>query len=335
MSGAGVSRVEPRARAAKRDPRVAPPFRMVAVPAALALGSVGGIAAQHAHLPWIVGALAGALAAVLGVLALPSIPTRRVTVLLLGLGGLAALRHASFAGTDRSWLLVIWAAATMLTLVLVDRADAETVPALAGGARLPGRVAETARTGSVIAVVVVVAAVALVPTVTARLGRHVWPGLDPSVAGVLGAPSSLQSSGELGLTTRPRLSDAVVFTVDASHPDFWRGETFDVYNAHWTRARAGRAPSAATRASSGTTARRLPCPPTRSTRGPRTAPTSARRSTSMPATPTSCSPRRARESSRPTSPSSVCRTAPCGSRAHPARGSERARCTPSSAAASL
>jgi transglutaminase-like putative cysteine protease len=227
-----VSRVEPRAHGSKRDPRVAPSFRMVAVPAALALGSVGGIAAQHAHLPWIVGALAGALAAVLGVLALPSIPTRRATVLLLGLGGLAALRHASYAGTDRSWLLVIWAAATMLTLVLVDRADAETVPALAGGARLPGRVAETARTASVIAVVVVVAAVALVPTVTARLGRHVWPGLDPSVAGVLGAPSSLQSSGELGLTTRPRLSDAVVFTVDAAHPDFWRGETFDVYNAH-------------------------------------------------------------------------------------------------------
>jgi transglutaminase-like putative cysteine protease len=228
MSSAGVSS----ARGPKGSARVAAPFRVVAVPAALALGSVGGIAAQHAHLPWIVGALAGALAAILGVLALPSIPTRRVTVLLLGLGGLAALRHASYAGTDRSWLLVIWATATMLTLVLVDRADAETVPALAGGTRLPGRVGETARTGAVIAVVVIVAAVALVPTVTARLGRHVWPGLDPTAAGILGSPSSLQSSAELGLTTRPRLSDAVVFTVDASHPDFWRGETFDVYNAH-------------------------------------------------------------------------------------------------------
>ena len=56
----------------------------------------------------------GALAAMLGVLALPSIPTRRATVALLGLGGLAALRHASFAGTDRSWLLVIWAAAMLV-----------------------------------------------------------------------------------------------------------------------------------------------------------------------------------------------------------------------------
>jgi len=41
--------------------------------------------------------------------------------------------------------------------------------------------------------------------------------------------SSLQSSDELSLTSRPRLSDAVVFTVDADHPDFWRGETFNEY----------------------------------------------------------------------------------------------------------
>ena len=212
-----------------RPRRVAPVYRVVAIPAALALGSVGGIAADHARLPWIVGALAGAVAAVLGVLALPSIPTRRATVVLLGLGGLAALRHASFAGADRSWLLVVWASATMLTLVVVDRADAETVPALEGGAPLPSQIGETARITAVVALVVAVAAVALVPTLTDRLGRHVWPGLDPSGAASANAPSSLHSSGDLTLTSRPRLSDAVVFTVDADHADFWRGETFDVY----------------------------------------------------------------------------------------------------------
>jgi transglutaminase-like putative cysteine protease len=214
---------------ATRRRHVAPAFRVVAIPAMLALGSVGGIVAEHAGFPWILGAMGGALAAVLGVLALPSIPTRRATVALLGLGGLAALRHASFAGNDRSWLLVLWAAATMLTLVLVDRADAEMVPALDGGTPLPNRFAETARVGAVIAVVVIVAAVAFVPTVTDRLGRHVWPGLDPSEANSATAPSSLHSYADLGLTTRPRLSDAVVFTVDAAHPDFWRGSTFDVY----------------------------------------------------------------------------------------------------------
>ena len=51
VSGAGVNRVDPPARSSASNPRVAAPFRVVAVPAALALGSVGGIAAQHAHFP--------------------------------------------------------------------------------------------------------------------------------------------------------------------------------------------------------------------------------------------------------------------------------------------
>jgi transglutaminase-like putative cysteine protease len=219
---------------------VAPSYRIVAVPASVALGAVGAIAAEHANVPWILGALAGTVAAVLGVLALPSIPTRRATVVLLGLGGLAALRHASFAGSDRSWLLVVWAAATMLTLVLVDRADAETVPALEGGAPLPSRVGETVRVGALVSLIVIVASVALVPTVTSRLGRKVWPGLSPTDSDQISSPSSLHSAGALDLTTRPRPSDAVVFTVDASHPDFWRGETFDLYEGSQWKSSADR-----------------------------------------------------------------------------------------------
>ncbi|HEV7526905.1 MAG TPA: transglutaminaseTgpA domain-containing protein [Acidimicrobiia bacterium] len=237
MSAPDVSSSESPGRARK----VAPVFRIVAIPAAVALGSVGGIAAEHGGLPWITGAVAGAVAAVLGVLALPSIPTRRATVVLLGLGGLAALRHSSFAGADRSWLLLLWAAATMLTLVFVDRADAETVPALADGVPIARRWPELARVGGVIALVVVVVAVAFVPTVTARLGRHVWPGALPSGGDIDGAPSSLRTSSQLSLTSRPRLSGAVVFTVDASHPDFWRGETFDEYHgSNWSNSRPGR-----------------------------------------------------------------------------------------------
>lgn len=214
---------------------VEPAYRVVAVPAAVALGAVGAIAAQHANVPWILGALAGAVAAMLGVLALPSIPTRRATVVLLGLGGLAALRHASFAGHDWSGLLVIWAAATMLTLVLVDRADAEMVPELDGGSPLPSRARETARVGALVSLIVIVAAVAMVPSVTSRLGRRVWPGASPTSGDQSSSASSLQSSNELSLTSRPRLSNTVVFTVDASHADFWRGETFDIYNgSSWT-----------------------------------------------------------------------------------------------------
>jgi transglutaminase-like putative cysteine protease len=235
-----VHSVAPDAAASTPRRKVAPSYRIVAIPAALALGSVGGIAAEHANLPWIFGALAGAIAAALGVLALPSIPTRRATVVLLGMGGLAALRHSSFAGADRSWTLVVWAAATMLTLVFVDRADAETVPALEGGRALPRRFPEAVRVGAVIAVVVAVSAIVLVPTVTERLGRHVWPGLQPGDVDSALAPSSLRSSSELSLTARPRLSDAVVFTVDAAHADFWRGETFDLYHgSSWSNGDTG------------------------------------------------------------------------------------------------
>ena len=38
------------------------------------------------------------------------------------------------------------------------------------------------------------------------------------------------------MTQRPHLSDRVVFTVTAPRPEFWRGETFDVWNGHqWTQ----------------------------------------------------------------------------------------------------
>jgi len=38
------------------------------------------------------------------------------------------------------------------------------------------------------------------------------------------------------MTTRPRLSDKIVFTVDAPRADYWRGETYDVWDGQtWTR----------------------------------------------------------------------------------------------------
>jgi transglutaminase-like putative cysteine protease len=218
-------------------PRVVPPqFRAVAIPAAVALGAIGGIAAERVQLPWIIGAAGGALAALLTVLALPSLPTRRVTIVLLGVGGLGALRHASFAGTGRSWLLIVWAAATMVTLVLVDRVDAEMVPGLRGGSPLAPRGAESARVIALIGLLVIVAAVVLVPPVTQRLGRHVWPGNEPGFGDMRDAAASMHFTDELDVTSRPRLSDAVVFTVEAERADFWRGQTFDNYEgSRWTR----------------------------------------------------------------------------------------------------
>ena len=212
------------------------PWLIVAVPVAIALGAVGAIASKRNGWPVGVGAVAGAVAGALGVLALPSIPTRRVVVVLLGLGGLGALRHASFAGSDTSPLLVCWAAATLVALLLVDRAEAEQMKPLPGGERLARRGGETARVAVAIGVIVAVAVVALGPVITDHLGRHVWPGLDPGVGDLLTAPSSLRATDEIDMTARPRLSDRVVFTVDAPRAEFWRGETFDIWNGHaWTK----------------------------------------------------------------------------------------------------
>ena len=44
------------------------------------------------------------------------------------------------------------------------------------------------------------AAVALVPTVTDRLGRHVWPGLAPTGATFSTSPSSLHQTNPLDMT---------------------------------------------------------------------------------------------------------------------------------------
>jgi transglutaminase-like putative cysteine protease len=215
-------------------------MRVVAVPAAVAIGAIGALAADRVGLPAVLGFGGGALAAVLTVLALPSLPTRRATVVLLGVGGFGALRHAAHAGSDRAVLLALWSIGTLAALLLLDRAEAETAAPLHGGTPLAGRLRETARAAAVIAVVAAVSAVALVPTITDRLGRRSWPGADPLFGDVLDAPTSLRSADELDMTTRPRLSDTVVFTVDAPRADFWRGETFDVWDGRtWTRSDDG------------------------------------------------------------------------------------------------
>jgi transglutaminase-like putative cysteine protease len=211
------------------------PWRLVAIPTAIALASVGAIAATRANLPLLVGAGAGAAAALLGVFALPSLPTRRVVVVLLGLGGLGALRHASFTGDGTTPLLVVWALATLVALLLVDRATTERIPRLVPGRPLESRSGEITRAAVAIAVIAAVLVVAFSPAITERLGRHVWPGLDPTFGDQLDAPSSLRASESLDMTQRPRLSDEVVFTVSARRASFWRGQTFDAWDGRTWR----------------------------------------------------------------------------------------------------
>jgi transglutaminase-like putative cysteine protease len=193
------------------------------------------------------GVFAGAVAGLLGILALPSLPTRRVLIVLLGLGGLAAVRHASFSGRDTSIYLVCWAGATIVALVLADRAAAEEVAPLESGTPFAARAGEVLRVSIVIAVAVAVAAVMIAPVLSDHLGRHVWPGADPTGTDFANSPTSLRATDQLDMTQRPRLSDRVVFTVAAPRAAFWRGETFDTWDGHtWTRSDPRSRPLAST-----------------------------------------------------------------------------------------
>ena len=213
-----------------------PGRRIMAVPAAVALGAVGALAAERMGFPALVGLGGGAVAALLAVLALPSVPTRRSVLFLLVAGGLGVLRHAPGSSPHRSVLLVTWALASLVTLVLLERLGAETTTPASGGAPLVARRREVARFSVVLAVIAAMTVALGVPFATDHLSRGVVAGREPTVGDAVSAPASLRTAEELDMTTRPRLSDRVVFTVDAERPDFWRGETFDAWDGiRWRR----------------------------------------------------------------------------------------------------
>ncbi|MGQ0825783.1 MAG: transglutaminase family protein [Actinomycetota bacterium] len=220
---------------ARRPAAPGSPWRIVAAVTACALAPVGAAAGPNLGIPAVLGALIAAVAGLLAVLALPSIPTKRATVLVLAAGGLGALRHAALPTTD-SALIVIWVIGSILAFVLADRAEAEEAPPLTGGPPLAPRVAEAVRVSVAIGAAVAIMAVATVPTITEQLSRRIWPGIVPGLNDRASAADSLRASRRLDMTNRPRLSDDVVFTVDSPRPDFWRGEIYDVWDGQgWSR----------------------------------------------------------------------------------------------------
>jgi hypothetical protein len=72
-------------------------------------------------------------------------------VLLLGVGGLGALRHAAGAGTNSGYCSSLWAGGTLCTMLLVDRAesrDARAPLAVRARPRADPRAAKQAATRS-------------------------------------------------------------------------------------------------------------------------------------------------------------------------------------------
>ena len=224
--------------------RLVPPnstWGWVAAACATALAAAGGLAATGTGHSPVFGAALGAVAALLAVLALPSMPTRTAASLILALGGVVVVRHVRQPGTGLV-LVGVWALATLLALVLVDRADLDERPRLAAGPPLPLIAGETVKATAALALAVLFVGSLLVPVLGHRPPPRVGSGGVPRPDSSGGSGSSLTRSDYLDTTVRPHLSNDVVMTVAASRPEFWRGETFDLWDGHaWTRSDPSRA----------------------------------------------------------------------------------------------
>lgn len=111
----------------------------------------------------------------------------------------------------------------------------------AGGERPAGSLgraqpARTARVAVLVAAAVLVVAVVLTPLVLPRMSQAASTGQGPRLPGAEDGSPVLRSTESLDMTTRPDLTDEVMFRVTTDRPTFWRGETFDQWDGRrWTR----------------------------------------------------------------------------------------------------
>jgi transglutaminase-like putative cysteine protease len=210
----------------------AAPAREWATLATLTAGSVGcaGLLGAHrAGVPAAVGLAGGALAGALAVLALPSVPRRVSTAAVLGLGGIVVARHAALGSAEAS-AVALWAIVTAAALVVLARVDHDDLPRAARAGEPARFTIDVVRLGAAVVAAVTIVSAALAPAVADALRRQSQPGRLPSASDYADAPSSLRVNDHLDMATRPRLSDRVVFRVASSRPDFWRAETFDLWD---------------------------------------------------------------------------------------------------------
>lgn len=197
----------------------------VGIPGALAAGRVG--------LPTVLGFLLGAGAGSSAVLLLPSIPTRIATATMLFTGGFALIRYGSGPGVDTRPVL-LWAVVTLVALVATESARGEEVVPLDERGRRS--LAREARAFTAFLAAVLACGSLLAALQASSLDSGVAYGDQPSPGDWQESAPSVLSYDRVDLRGRPRLSDAVVFTVKSAAPDFWRAATFDVWDGvAWTR----------------------------------------------------------------------------------------------------
>jgi transglutaminase-like putative cysteine protease len=206
-----------------------PGWHLVAALTACSVGYAGLLGAERAGLSPVVGFLGGAVAGGLAVLALPSVPTRVATAVILGLGGIVVSRHAALGATDVRQIGA-WVVLTVLALLALARVDHDDLTPARGAPPSPSLASDVGVHAVVVLVAVAILAAALAPVVSQAMRRRAQTGDSPTAQGYADAPGSLRVNDTLDMSTRPRLSSRVVFRVAAARPDFWRAETFDAWD---------------------------------------------------------------------------------------------------------
>ncbi len=210
---------------------LAGPHGVVAAATAMSVAVALAAGAPRFGVPALVAFAAGALVGTLAVAALPSFPTRVATASALAAGGFVLTRYAR-SGAVSAAAVLIWSIVTIVAFVALDRAESATRPALRRRTRPWGHEVTAIAIPTVVAVVV--AGIVLWP-VLAVAGDGSERG-DPADPFADAGAATLTDREHLDTTTRPHLGDAVVMSVTADHPAFWRGATFDAWDgATWTR----------------------------------------------------------------------------------------------------
>lgn len=199
----------------------------------------------------VLGLAMGSLVAVLAMLGLPSISLRLVARLVVVVSAALLIRFGVLTGSlvVGSQSVLAWVVAMVAIFVLTDRLGTDAQPGLGRGDGVMGersragraRGVPTARALVAATIAVVVLAVFVTPLALPFVDGAAETGDGPQLDRASGGSSSLRSSEALDMTSRPALTDEVMFTVDTDRATFWRGETFDVWDGRrWARSQPDR-----------------------------------------------------------------------------------------------
>lgn len=207
------------------------------------VGLATAVAAQSAlsdRLAASSGFLLGFGLGVLAMVGLPSISIRLLARVLVLLSALGLIRFGLITGSISTGGqgLLLWVVAAAFALVLSDRVSSQAEAPLRGvppGAG-SGRAASSFRSAAVVAGLALLVAIVLTPLLLPYIGRSAEAGRGASLQSTESDSAIMRSTDSLDMTSRPDLTDEVVFTVDTDRATFWRGQTFDVWDGRrWTR----------------------------------------------------------------------------------------------------